>query len=60
MGYFSRLSANPLDRNSRHTIQKCFDKCRKNKELDEKSRHELTLAIGAALDAYDQWRLNPA
>lgn len=49
-----------LNRTSRHTLQKCLDKCRKNKDLDEKSRHELVRAIGAALDAYDEWRLNPA
>ncbi len=49
-----------LNRTSRHALQKCLDKCRKNKNLDEKSRHELIRAIGAALDAYDEWRLNPA
>ncbi|WP_166268687.1 GTPase/DUF3482 domain-containing protein [Marinobacter caseinilyticus] len=49
-----------LDRDSRNTLQRFFDKCRKNNNLDDEIRQRLRHAIEAAFAAYDDWRLNSA
>jgi len=47
-----------LERKPRQQIQLIFDRCRKHKPLDEKTRHHFVTAIEQAMAAYDDWRLN--
>lgn len=49
-----------LDRENRNALQKGFDKCRKNKQLNEETRQRLKRVIEAAFAAYDDWQLNKA
>ncbi len=47
-----------LDRHHRKAIHRMFDRCRKNRPVDEKTRQQFVTAINGAMDAFDQWRLN--
>ncbi len=47
-----------LDRQSRRVIHQVFERCRKNRSVDEKTRQNFRSAVAAAMDAFDQWRLN--
>jgi hypothetical protein len=47
-----------LDRHSRKAIHQMFDRCRRKRPVDEKTRQNFVIAISAAMDAFDQWRLN--
>jgi len=47
-----------LDRQSRRVIHQVFERCRKNRSVDEKTRQSFRSAVAAAMDAFDQWRLN--
>ncbi|MDI9243726.1 GTPase/DUF3482 domain-containing protein [Marinobacter sp. CHS3-4] len=49
---------NELDRESRQTIHRVFDRCRKKRTIDEQMRQDFILAIQSAMSAFDQWRLN--
>lgn len=49
-----------LDRSSRGAIHQVFDRCRKKRSVDNKTRQNFITAITAAMDAFDQWRLNQA
>lgn len=49
-----------LDRHNRRTIHQVFDRCRKKRSVDDKTRQSFVNAITAAMDAFDQWRLNQA
>ncbi|OEY66172.1 GTPase/DUF3482 domain-containing protein [Marinobacter sp. X15-166B] len=48
-----------LDRPSRQSIQRVFERCRKQQTLDSAAVQNLTAAIGAAMSIYSNWRLNP-
>lgn len=47
-----------LDKHNRHTIHQVFDRCRKKRPLDDKTRQAFRDAITAAMTAFDHWRLN--
>lgn len=47
-----------LGRQSRQTVQRAFDKSRKQKPLDGQQRQELAHAIEQSMIIYDDWRLN--
>ena len=47
-----------LDRHSRKVIHQVFDRCRKKRAVDDKTRQGFMIAISAAMDAFDQWRFN--
>jgi Domain of unknown function (DUF3482)/50S ribosome-binding GTPase len=47
-----------LDRDHRRDIHRMLDRCRKKRSIDERTRQNFVAAIGAAMDAFDQWRLN--
>ncbi len=47
-----------LDRHHRRAIHRVFDRCRKRRPVDDKTRQNFITAVSAAMDAFDQWRLN--
>lgn len=47
-----------LDKSSRQTIQRTFDRCRKQRPLDDSQRQKFAAAIEKAMLTYDDWRLN--
>jgi hypothetical protein len=47
-----------LARTHRQAIQATFERCRKQKGGDVRTRERLVAAIAAAMAAYDDWRLN--
>jgi hypothetical protein len=47
-----------LERKSRQSIQATFDRCRKQKALDGRTRERFSSAIEQAMLVYDDWRLN--
>lgn len=49
-----------LDKRHRQAIQQAFDRCRKQRPLDDRHRDKLTAAVAAAMAAYEDWRLNRA
>jgi hypothetical protein len=49
-----------LDRQSQKIIHQVFERCRKKRSVDDKTRQNFISAITAAMNAFDQWRLNQA
>lgn len=47
-----------LDRRSRQAIQLAFERCRKQRPLDDRQRLKFIAAIEQGMAAYDDWRLN--
>jgi len=47
-----------LERSNRQTIQRVFDRCRKQRLPDDRLRGEFIAAIENAMTVYDNWRLN--
>ncbi|MDF0751394.1 GTPase/DUF3482 domain-containing protein [Marinobacter sp. 71-i] len=47
-----------LDRRQRQIIHQAFERCRKKRSLDDKTRMAFAAAVEQAMTAYDNWRLN--
>lgn len=47
-----------LDRRSRQSIQRAFDRCRKQQAIDDAEEQNLVAAITAGMNIYSNWRLN--
>ena len=47
-----------LDKSHRRSIQRTLDKCRKQRQPDQRQRQDLIIAIEQAMKVYGQWRLN--
>lgn len=47
-----------LDRQSRRAIHQMFERRQKKRSVDDKTRQNFINAVAAAMDAFEQWRLN--